>query len=219
MKQATLVIILVALVALGVGFFGGQALLMAPAGSSGDDIAALRAQVQALSQKIGTGGTGTLKIAYVDMFKALKQYSVKNPDALNQFQQKQQEIQQQAQDLDKRLEEGKIALDKQLQEGKITKVQHDQKISELQAEHDQKINELQVKLQQVNLQLTAPIQDKIRTAVIQIAQDKGYALVLDNEKEQLQPIVVYAQAGQVDDITDQVIEKVNAQATTNPPGK
>ncbi len=195
MKQATLVVVLVVLVALGVGFLGGRALLT-PAGPSADDIAALRAQVSDLQKQVGTGGKGSFKVAYVDMFKVLSKYTgTQGP--LSQFQQMQKDIVQQVQDLDA-----------QFQAGKLTK-----------AEHDQKVGDLQLKLQQVNLELSAPIQQKIIAIVRQIGQDMGYALILDNEASQAQANVLYAQTGMVDDITDPVIAKVNAQDTPANSGK
>ena len=194
MKQATLLIVVIVIVALAVGFLGGRALMTA--GPSADDIAALKAQVQALSQKVGTGSSSTFKVAYVDMFKVLSQYKgTQGPFA--QFQQLQKDTQQQVQDLDA-----------QFQAGKITKT-----------EHDQKVLELQQKLQQANLELSAPIQQKIVALVRQIGQAKGYALVLDNEASQAQASILYAQTGQVDDITAEVIAQINAQDTTGTPGK
>lgn len=195
MKQATLVVILVVLVALGVGFLGGRT-LMAPAGPSADDIAALRTQVTDLQKQVGTSGKGSFKVAYVDMFKVLSQYKgTQGP--LSQFQQLQKGIAQQVQDLDA-----------QFQAGKLTK-----------AEHDQKVGELQLKLQQANLELSAPIQQKIIAIVRQVGQDLGYSLILDNEASQAQANVLYAQTGVVDDITQKVIDMVNAQETPASPGK
>jgi Skp family chaperone for outer membrane proteins len=195
LKQATLLIVVVVIVALAVGFLGGRA-LMAPTGPSSDELASLTARVQALEQKVGSGGSGSFKIAYVDMFKVLSKYNgTQGP--LAQFQQLQKDIQQKIQDLDA-----------QFQAGKITK-----------AEHDQQVIQLQQQLQQANLQLSAPIQQKIIAIVRQVGQDQGYALVLDNEASQAQASVLYAQAGHVDDITDQIIQKINAQETTPAPGK
>lgn len=195
MKQATLVVVLVVLVALGVGFLGGRALLT-PAGPSADDIATLRTQVTDLQKQVGTSGKSSFKVAYVDMFKALSQYKgTQGP--LSQFQQMQKDIAKQVQDLDT-----------QFQAGKLTK-----------AEHDQQVSDLQMKLQQANLELSAPIQQKIIAIVRQVGQDMGYALILDNEASQAQANVLYAQAGAVDDITQKVIDMVNAQETPANPGK
>lgn len=140
---------------------------------------------------------GGFKVAYVDMFRVLQelQDSPVVRRALEAFREERARILQLEQELERQFEEGKIT----------------------KKELDEKKFELQLRLQEINLQLSAPIQRQMLEVIRRIGQEKGYGLILDNPASQLNPIVLYSQAGQADDITQEVIERLKAQLEAQQP--
>ena len=209
MKQSTLVVVtvVIVLVAVAVGFFGGQA-FNSPSGPSAQDLAALGTQVNQLQQQVkalseqlttakqSTSAPAAFRVAYVDMFKVLSKYKG-TQEPLAKFQQLEKATKQKLQDLAK-----------QFQAGQLTK-----------SEYDQQVNELKLKLNQANLQLSAPIQQKIIAVVKELGKKLGYALIIDNEASQAQASVLYNKKGMADDITDQVIAQINAGQPAGNSGK
>lgn len=203
------VTVVVVLVAVAVGFFGGQA-FNSPSGPSAQDLAALGTQVNQLQQQVkalsaqlttakqstSAPAAGAFRVAYVDMFKVLSKYKG-TQEPLAKFQQLEKATKQKLQDLAK-----------QFQAGQLTK-----------SEYDQQVNELKLKLNQANLQLSAPIQQKIIAVVKELGKKLGYALIIDNEASQAQASVLYNKKGLADDITDQVIAQINAGQPAGNSGK
>ena len=134
------------------------------------------------------GSDGTFKFAYVDMFQVLQdlQDSPLVAEPLKQYRQEQQRIERQ-----------KEEVRQQFQAGEITAQERDQRLSELDAQ-----------LQQLNLQLSAPIQQNMVEVIRQIGESENYDLVIDNPASQYNAIVLYSQSGQVDDITDRVVQQL-----------
>lgn len=147
-------------------------------------------QAQASTGAEGAAGAG-LKIAYVDMFKVLQelQDSPLVKQALEQFRAEQQKIQEELAEWEKKFNEGEIT----------------------KRQLDEKRFELELRLREINLQLSAPIQKEMLEIIRQIGQEKGYGLIIDNPASQLNAIVLYSQAGQADDITQEVIQRLSAR--------
>lgn len=219
MRQGTWTAVLVALavVALIGGFLAGQN-LTGSTGASEQRVEELTSQVERLNGQVsafeerlatlengtaapGSSASGDFRIAYVDMFKVLQdlQGSELVKGALQQYRERQQEIQQQIE-----------AIREQFQQGEITA-----------KERDERIQELELQLQRLNLELSAPIQQKMIEVIRQIGEEKGYSLVIDNPASQYNAIVLYSQTGAADDITQEVVERLtqrleeeNAQETS-----
>jgi Skp family chaperone for outer membrane proteins len=125
------------------------------------------------------------------MFRVLQevQESELVRQALEQYREEQQKIAQQKDEWRKRFEQGEITK-KQL---------------------DEKLLELDLRLQELNLQLSAPIQREMLQIIREIGQEKGYSLIIDNPASQLNPVVLHSQAGQADDITQEVTQRLSAK--------
>ena len=176
-------------IALGLGFFGGQ--IWKGGGSSSD----LEKRVASLEQGSSAHGQSGFKVAYVDMFKVLQDLRESDlvKSSLEQYRTEQQKITQQKDDWTKKFQRGEIS----------------------KKDLDDKLLELDLELQQINLQLSAPIQKQMLEIIRQIGQAKGYALVIDNPASQLNAIVLYSQSGNADDITDEVIAQLKSQLKRN----
>ncbi|MFB6285082.1 MAG: OmpH family outer membrane protein [Candidatus Bipolaricaulia bacterium] len=166
-----------------------------------DDLATrlskLRDRISSVEQQRGNGASSSsnantagnnFKFAYVDMFQVLQELQdsplVSQP--LKKFRKEQQRIEQQKKKVRQRFQEGEITA----------------------SERDQRLSELDAQLQQLNLKLSAPIQQNMIEVIRQIGKDRGYDLVIDNPASQYNAIVLYSQSGQVDDITSQVVERL-----------
>lgn len=130
----------------------------------------------------------SFKFAYVDMFQVLQdlQESPLVAEPLQQYREEQQRIEQQKQEVRQRFEAGEITA----------------------SERDQRLSELDAQLQQLNLQLSAPIQQNMIEVIRQIGEERGFDLVIDNPASQYNAIVLYSESAQVDDITSQVVEQL-----------
>lgn len=203
---------LVALVALGLGFLGGQLLSGAQGpGDASDSEAEAKAQANAELIAQLEARLGELERRVVSLQRELKELKAKakdrdapaaapsappvpwrigfvrvNPLALRyqegneelrrQFQDKIQELQQQAQEVQRKLQAGEIE----------------------PAEAQFQLLQLQQELQRAVAELIAmPLQ----LAINQVAQEKGYDLVLKRED-----VVLYSKEGILDDLTEAVWE-------------
>ena len=170
-------------------------------GTQLDDLTArigdLRDRISNLQQQLGSGNSGAssgntsgsgFEFAYVDMFQVLQdlQDSPIVAEPLQQYREEQQRIEQQKADVRQRFQAGELTA----------------------SERDQRLSELDAQLQQLNLQLSAPIQQNMIEVIRQIGDEQGYDLVIDNPASQYNAIVLYSQSGQVDDITTQVVEQL-----------
>jgi Skp family chaperone for outer membrane proteins len=203
MKQGLSAVLLVGavVVALGLGFFGGQ--IWKGGGSSvieGNPTASLEDLTRRVAALERTGPTrssssGDFKIAYVDMFKVLADLkdSPLVKASLEQYQLQKQKIDLEREELNKKFQQGELSK-KQL---------------------DEEVEKLLIQLQELNLKLSAPIQRQMLEIIQQIGQERGYSLIIDNPASQLNPTVLYSQAGGADDITPEVITRLSAQLRQN----
>ncbi|MBI1730308.1 OmpH family outer membrane protein [Candidatus Acetothermia bacterium] len=213
MKQGVLAALIVGFVVVGAGIgfiLGGVGLGI---GSPSDQrIKTLEAKVNDLTAQLtamkgSNTAPGSYKIAYVDMFKVLETlYTMENEvvkQALADFETEKAKVEAQ-----------EAVLDTDFANGKISKT-----------DHDTKTNDLEMGLQQKNLELSAPIQGEILSAVKKIGDANGYAIVIDNPASKLSPVVLDSRKGQADDITQLVIDalketlKQESQPQTPPPSK
>lgn len=199
MKQAVWIVLVV--VALVAGFFGGWLSkgTAAPDASLAEqvrqlqqqisglakaaDLNALQKQVDSLAQKVQAGTSGGMRIAYVNAEEVFLKYKG-TAAAVQQFsaerEKKEKEIQR---------------LTEQLQAKKIT-----------QEEYQRRIEEIQAQLQQLDLQLTAKVQQEMITVITEVAQERGYDWVTRKKD-----VVLYVKPGLMDEITAVVIERLNAK--------
>ncbi len=200
MKQAVWIVLIV--VALVAGFFGGWL----SKGSAAPDanlteqvrkleqevkslqsqlaaISSLPQQVDSLAQKVQASASGGMKIAYVNAEEVFLKYKG-TAAAVQQFSaeraKKEKELQQ---------------LTEQLQAKKIT-----------QEEYQRQVEEIQAQLQQLDLQLTAKVQQEMIAVITEVAQEKGYDWVTRKKD-----VVLYSKPGLMDEITAAVIERLNAK--------
>jgi Skp family chaperone for outer membrane proteins len=199
MKQTVWIVLIV--VALVAGFFGGwlSKSSAAPDASLAEqvrqlqqqvsglakaaDLSALQKQVDALAQKVQAGTSGGMRIAYVNAEEVFLKYKG-TAVAVQQFsaerEKKEKELQQ---------------LTEQLQAKKIT-----------QQEYQRRVEEIQAQLQQLDLQLTAKVQQEMIAVITEVAQEKGYDWVTRKKD-----VVLYSRPGLMDEITAAVIERLNAK--------
>ncbi len=164
--------------------------LTARIGDLGDRLSSLQQQVDNANSGSSSGNASgdSFQFAYVDMFQVLQdlQDSPLVAEPLQEYREEQQRIEQQKEEVRQRFQAGEITA----------------------SERDQRLSELDAQLQQLNLQLSAPIQQNMVEVIRQIGEDRGYDLVIDNPASQYNAIVLYSQSAQVDDITSQVVEQL-----------
>lgn len=148
------------------------------------DLAGLRQQVDSLAEKVqaGTSGGG-LKMAYVNAEEVFLKYKG-TAAAVQQF-----------------------SVEKQKKEDELKQLQEQYKSGQISAdEYQSKVQQIQQELQQLDLQLTAQVQQKMIAVISEVAQEKGYDWVTRKKD-----VVLYAKTGLMDDITDIVIQRLNAK--------
>ncbi|MGQ9602452.1 MAG: OmpH family outer membrane protein [Candidatus Bipolaricaulia bacterium] len=190
MKQAVWIVLIV--VALVAGFFGGwlskgsaapDANLTEQVRKLEQEVKSLQQQVDSLAQKVQAGASRGMKIAYVNADEVFIKYKGTTA-AVQQFNaekaKKEKELQQ---------------LTEQLQAKKIT-----------QEEYQRRVEEIQTQLQQLDLQLTAKVQQEMIAVITEVAQEKGYDWVTRKKD-----VVLYSRPGLMDEITAAVIERLNAK--------
>ncbi len=191
--------------ALVLGFFAAQAWKGGSSSGGGADVERLSQQLLALQKRVealeqapsGPRAQGSFKVAYVDMFGVLEDLYAQQSDyvkkALEQFRAEKQKIDQQAEEWTQKFQRGEITR-KQL---------------------DEELNKLKEKLTEIDLKLTAPIQQEMFQVIREIGDEKGYSLIIDNPARKLDPIVLYSQAGTVDDITQEVVARLTERLKEN----
>lgn len=200
MKQVVWIVLIV--VALVAGFFGGwlsKGSAAAPDANLAEqvkqlqqqmsglakaaDLTSLQKQVDSLAQKVQASGSGGMRIAYVNAEEVFLKYKG-TATAVQQFSaerdKKEKELQQ---------------LMEQLQAKKIT-----------QEEYQRRVEEIQNELQQLDLQLTAKVQQEMIAVITEVAQEKAYDWVTRKKD-----VVLYVKPGLMDDITATVIDRLNAK--------
>lgn len=208
MKQTVWIVLIV--VALVAGFFGGwlskgtaapdaeladqvnqlQQTVDSLQGQLGEmakaaDLAGLRQQVDSLAQQVegGSAPGGGWRTAYVNAEQVFLKYKG-TATAVQQFSEEKQ-----------KKEEELIKLQEQFQSGGIS-----------QEEYQRRVQEVQQELQQLDLQLTSKVQQEMIGVITEVAQEKGYDWVTRKKD-----VVLYAKSGLMDDITELVIERLNAK--------
>jgi Skp family chaperone for outer membrane proteins len=200
MKQVVWIVLIV--VALVAGFFGGwlsKGSAAAPDANLAEqvkqlqqqvsglakaaDLTGLQKQVDSLARQVQASSGGGLSIAYVNADEVFLKYKG-TATAVQQF----------SAEKDKRDQEVQTLTD-QLKAGKIT-----------EAAYQNRVEEIQKELQQLDLQLTAKVQQEMIAVITEVAQEKGYDWVT-----QKKDVVLYSKAGLMDDITATVTERLNAK--------
>ncbi|MFQ6117127.1 MAG: OmpH family outer membrane protein [Candidatus Bipolaricaulia bacterium] len=149
------------------------------------DLASLKQQVDSLAQKVQTGttGGGGLKIAYVNAEEVFLKYKG-TAAAVQQFSAEKQKKEDELKQLQQQYKSGQISAD----------------------EYQSKVQQIDQELKQLDLQLTAQVQQKMIAVISEVAQEKGYDWVTRKKD-----VVLYVRAGLMDDITDLVIQRLNAK--------
>jgi Skp family chaperone for outer membrane proteins len=206
MKQTVWIVLIV--VALVAGFFGGR-LSGGPAAGDGQltsridqleqqvndlttqlgglakaaDLDSLKQQVGSLAQKVQASTSGGLKIAYVNAEEVFLKYKG-TATAVQQFSAEKQKREEELKQLQEQYRSGQISAD----------------------EYQRRVQEIQQELQQLDLQLTAKVQQEMIAVITEVAQERGYDWVTRKKD-----VVLYIREGLMDDITDIVIERLNAK--------
>ncbi|MCS6902856.1 MAG: OmpH family outer membrane protein [Candidatus Bipolaricaulota bacterium] len=184
MKQTWIWAVLVA-VALAAGFFGGQ---MTRGGEAASNelqakVAKLEEKLSALEKQLAarpSGGAG-LKIAYIHAEKVFQDYK-KTTEAVQKFRTEAEKKQQELKVLQDRFKKGQLSEDDFQREG--TRIQQE--------------------LQRLDLELTMQIQSEMLKVIEQIAVERGFDWVT-----QRKDVVLYAKPGVLEDITYDVLKKLN----------
>jgi len=207
MNQGVLAAVFVGVLVIAIGFAVvlGTGMLGSGASNSSYEarITELEDSVQFMAELVsqmdptaGTGGprAAGFKVAYVDMFRVLEVMGTElaDPDVLQALEAYENEA--------ARIQGEISALEQQFANGEIT-------LQEMQAQQQELRYELDLK----NLELSAPIQQMILAESTRIAQERGYAMLLDNPASKLQPIIIFSREGFVDDITQDVIEALRRE--------
>ncbi len=155
--------------------------------ASAADLASIRQQLNSLAQELQqlkSAGVGPgPKIAYINAEEVFLKYKG-TAAAVQQFSaekaKKEQELQQ---------------LESDFEAGKITREEYESRVLEIQRE-----------LQQLDLQLTAKVQQEMLQVIAEVAKEKGYDWVTRKKD-----VVLYVREGLMDDITSLVIQRLNAK--------
>jgi Skp family chaperone for outer membrane proteins len=123
-----------------------------------------------------------LRIAYVDAEKIFVEYKGTEA-AVQKFKEERQ-----------KREEELLSIQKQYEAGEISR-----------REYENKVAQVQLELQKLDLQLTAEIQKKMLEFIREVGEEMGYDWVTRRKD-----VILYAKEGVIDDITDIVLERMNA---------
>ncbi len=193
MKQA--IWVLIALAALGIGFLGGQMFSSTSSAPDSEALTQLQARLDALEQQLE---------ATQRELQALKSASAATPAVPSQGQGQPWRVGVvRVNQLALRFQEGNDKLKRQVEEKLGELQQRAQKVQEQlqrgeidQTEAQLQILQLQQELQKAALELIAvPLQ----IAINQVAQEKGYDIVLKRED-----VVLYSKENILDDLTEDV---------------
>lgn len=201
--------VVLALVALGLGFFGGRISTGGQASPAvdakikelSDKLAALSSKVDELTQRVAQSdiaeieelkatierlskstGFGALKVAFVRSPEEVMVKYKGTEERVKQFKEEGAKRQVQIDALQKRFDKGEIS----------------------RKEFEERVNQLQMELAQLDQQLTNEIADKILVAVNELGREKAYDMILKRKD-----VVLFYKEGLLEDITDQVIKRMN----------
>ncbi len=197
------------LVALGVGFFGGRIssggqfnpAVDAKIKELSDNLAALSSKVDELTQRVAQSDIAELeelkatieRLSKSTGFGALKIAYVRSPEeVMLKYKGTEERVKKFREERAKRQAEID-ALQKKFDAGELTR-----------KELEERVNQLQMELAQLDQQLTNEIADKILVAVNEVGREKAYDLILKRKD-----VVLFYKEGLLEDITDQVIERMN----------
>jgi Skp family chaperone for outer membrane proteins len=183
----TLVAVAIAIIVIFLMAVVGSQMLMRTAA----DVTTLKTNYNELAEKLGLGNgksteKATNKIALVDTARIFRDYKGSGA-AAEQFKQEQ--------------EKGRKALEqlqKDLEAGRISSVDFSQRQAKLLSD-----------LQNLDLQLSAPIQRKMIEITREIGRTRNYLMVFNNQEGNL--AVLYAKENEIEDITDEVLTKMNQE--------
>jgi len=204
MKQGIWSALLVAsvVIALAVGFFGGQLWKgNATGGATRAEVEKLAQQLSALAERVAAleespsispDAAGKFKIGYVDMFSILQTLNNEDNEVVIAYKKGFQE-------LESEINKKKSELEKRFRNGEITK-----------KELDKRLAELDEKLGVINLLLSSPLQQEILQVIKDFGEEQGYSIIIDNPASQMNAIVFYSQPDQADDITTEVLDRTKA---------
>lgn len=183
MRQTWVWVVLV-IVALVAGFFGGQ---MTKGGQAvSEDLKAkidrLEKDVSDLKAQLAARPGGGLRVAYINAEKVFQEYK-RTGEAVERFR---VETEKKKQELE--------GLQDQLKKGKISENDFQREAARIQQE-----------LQRLDLELTAPIQGEMIKVIEGLAKEQGYDWVT-----QRKDVVLYANPSVLVDITYRVLERLNA---------
>jgi len=151
------------------------------------DVTTLKTSYGELSAKLDPAAAKTAnKIALVDTARIFRDYKGSGV-AAEQFKQEQ--------------EKGKRALEqlqKELESGRISSTEFSQRQAKLLSD-----------LQNLDLQLSGPIQRKMIEITREIGRTKNYLMIFNNQEGNL--AVLYAKENEIEDITDAVLTKMNQE--------
>jgi Skp family chaperone for outer membrane proteins len=185
MKQNWIWVILV-VVALVAGYFGGQAL---SAGGVPEDvkkqIATLEQDIKGLKEKLANPANsgGKLRMAYLDANAVFTQYKG-TQGAVEQFKAEREKKQEELQKLKKDFESAKLS----------------------SKDYEEAVQKLTQELQVLDLRLTSEIQKKMLDVIKKLGQERGYDWVT-----QRKDVVLYVKDGVMDEITFDVLSELNKQ--------
>ncbi len=182
MKQTWIWVVLVA-VALAAGFFGGQ---MTRGGEAVSEdlktkVSQLEAKVSALEKQLAARPGAGLKIAYIHAEKVFQDYK-KTTEAVQKFRTEAEKKQQELKVLQDKFKKGLLSEDDFQREG--TRIQQE--------------------MQRLDMELTVQIQGEMLKVIEQIAKERDFDWVT-----QRKDVILYAKPGVLEDITYDVLKKLN----------
>ncbi len=156
------------------------------------DVTSLKNNYDALSSKVDPTSVGATdsqkanKIALLDTARIFRDYKGSSA-AAEQFKAEREKGQKALEQLQKDLELGRIS----------------------SADFSQRQAKLVADLQNFDLQLSAPIQRKMIEVTREIGRAKNYLMIFNNQEGNL--AVLYAKESEIEDITDEVLAKMNQE--------
>lgn len=163
---------------------------------------------------VGATAFGQAKIGYMNTQEVLNQIPERSEvqQTLNSFiQQKRQEVQQKTtsfQDSVAQLQQNQSAMSEQ------EVAQAEQRLSQMQESMRQFQQGVQQQIQQRRAELLQPIYDRMNKAIAAVAEEQNLDFVLNESTGNGDKIVYYASQQKLN-ITDEVLQKMNATSSEN----
>lgn len=204
MKQGVWSALLIAsvVIALAIGFFGGQLWKgNSTGGATQAEVEDLAQQLSALAERVAAleespsmppDASGKFKIGYVDMFSILQTLNNEDNEVVIAYKKGFQE-------LESEINKKKSELEQRFRNGEITRKELDKRLAELDEQ-----------LGVINLLLSSPLQQQILQVIKDFGEEQGYSIIIDNPASQMNAIVFYSQPNQADDITTEVLNRTKA---------